>query len=144
MPRRVRDLARCLGQRSALKASAGRLTPRTIRGAVAGTMRPSLRARHITIGHRALCALCYRLHMNTEESASALLATMEPELRRVGFAFVAATTMRAELEPLARSTTGRTLRRAGTIWPSIPTWPIRALPAPASWRLCGERRRHPA
>jgi hypothetical protein len=61
-------------------------------------MRPSLRARHITIGHRALCALCYRLHMNTEESASALLATMEPELRRVGFAFVAATTMRAELE----------------------------------------------
>ena len=35
--------------------------------------------------------------MNTEESASALLATIEPELRRVGFAFVAASTMAAEL-----------------------------------------------
>jgi hypothetical protein len=35
--------------------------------------------------------------MTTEETASALLATIEPELRRVGFAFVAGATMAAEL-----------------------------------------------
>ncbi|GMV29218.1 MAG: hypothetical protein AMXMBFR59_13430 [Rhodanobacteraceae bacterium] len=60
-------------------------------------MRLSCLARHITIGHRALRALCYRPRMTTEETTSALLAAIEPELRRVGFAFVAGATMATEL-----------------------------------------------
>lgn len=57
-------------------------------------MRRGGAAAHITIGHRAIRALCYRAPMENEETANAALAM---ELRRDGFAFVDGVTMAARL-----------------------------------------------
>lgn len=60
-------------------------------------MRRGAAARHITISHRAIRALCYRESMNTGENATAALATIAAELSRDGFAFVDGATMAARL-----------------------------------------------
>lgn len=60
-------------------------------------MRHARRSGLITIGHRGCDTLCYRDRMMIEETAPALLSAVQPELSRVGFAFVDGATMAAQL-----------------------------------------------